>query len=88
MNDAQDGKPSWDNAPEWANWLAMDGDGWWFWYALEPSYDHDDDVWFCDDDDDQEPEIAADFPDESGIDWDYAHITLEQRPGAARRGGA
>lgn len=25
-------KPSWDTAPEWANYLAMDGNGEWFWY--------------------------------------------------------
>ncbi len=29
-------KPSWDTAPEWANWLAMDADGTWFWYEQEP----------------------------------------------------
>lgn len=33
-------KPSWSSAPEWANWLACDGDtptnsGWW-WYEKEP----------------------------------------------------
>lgn len=26
----------WDNAPEWANWLAMDKDGRWFWFSDEP----------------------------------------------------
>ena len=29
-------KPTWDSAPEWANWLAQDSDGRWFWYELEP----------------------------------------------------
>lgn len=29
-------KPSWDDAPEWANWLAMDADGTWFWFEDEP----------------------------------------------------
>ena len=29
-------KPSWDEAPEWANWLAMDGNGLWYWYEVEP----------------------------------------------------
>jgi len=29
-------KPSWKDAPEWANYLAMDEDGIWFWYAERP----------------------------------------------------
>ena len=29
-------KPSWDDAPEWANWLAMDEDGAWEWFEREP----------------------------------------------------
>lgn len=29
-------KPSWKDAPGWANWLAMDEDGTWFWYEAEP----------------------------------------------------
>lgn len=29
-------KPSWDDAPEWAQWLAMDDDGVWFWYEDRP----------------------------------------------------
>lgn len=29
-------KPNWKNAPEWANWLAMDGNGEWFWYQYKP----------------------------------------------------
>lgn len=29
-------KPSWDDAPEWANYLAMDEDGEWWWYEMEP----------------------------------------------------
>ena len=28
-------KPSWKDAPEWANWLARNDDGWWFWHELE-----------------------------------------------------
>ena len=30
-------KPRWEDAPEWANWLAMDADGGWFWYENEPA---------------------------------------------------
>lgn len=29
-------KPSWNDAPEWANWLAQDHDGKWWWYKSEP----------------------------------------------------
>ncbi len=34
-------KPEWKDAPEWANWLAMDGDGTWWWYDLEPELEAD-----------------------------------------------
>lgn len=30
-------KPSWKDAPEWANWLAMDEDGSWHWFKEEPT---------------------------------------------------
>lgn len=29
-------KPDWEDAPEWANWLAMDEDGEWRWHARVP----------------------------------------------------
>jgi hypothetical protein len=38
-------KPSWNDAPEWANWLAMDDNGNWYWYSAEPSYDFGDGLW-------------------------------------------
>jgi hypothetical protein len=28
-------KPSWNDAPKWAKWLAMDQDGTWCWYEKE-----------------------------------------------------
>jgi hypothetical protein len=31
-------KPSWDDAPELANWLAQDDNGTWFWYPTKPSH--------------------------------------------------
>lgn len=40
-------KPSWDDAPEWAEWLAQDGTGDWYWFELKPSL-HEDDLWWCD----------------------------------------
>lgn len=29
-------KPSWDSAPEWAQWLAQDANGGWYWYKTNP----------------------------------------------------
>lgn len=29
-------KPEWEDAPEWANWLAMDESGIWCWFISEP----------------------------------------------------
>lgn len=29
-------KPDWKDAPNWANWLAMDKDGEWWWFENEP----------------------------------------------------
>ena len=29
-------KPSWDDAPEWANYRAMDSDCHWGWYEFKP----------------------------------------------------
>jgi len=37
-------KPNWKNAPEWANYVAMDGDGSWFWFQDKPVLCNDD-VW-------------------------------------------
>lgn len=36
--------PKWDEAPSWANWVAMDSDGSWWWFADEP-IKHDDIDW-------------------------------------------
>ena len=35
-NNEEDCYPSWDDAPEWANWMAMDKDGEWYWFAPRP----------------------------------------------------
>lgn len=39
-------KPDWNEAPEWANYLAMDENGVWFWYEHEPNSIGDDE-WFA-----------------------------------------
>ena len=31
-------KPDWKDAPEWANWLAQDHNGEWYWYEFQPNY--------------------------------------------------
>jgi len=70
-------KPSWEDAPKWAEWLAMDGDGWWAWHENRPNWVEEDDEWIAPDGD---VLIAGDTPDHSGIDWDFAYSTLEERP--------
>jgi hypothetical protein len=32
-------KPSWKDAPSWANYLARDADGEWYWHENEPKID-------------------------------------------------
>ena len=34
-------KPSWDDAPEWANYLAIDESGVWYWYSDAPIWSDD-----------------------------------------------
>lgn len=29
-------KPEWKDAPDWANWMAQDMDGEWWWYEMKP----------------------------------------------------
>lgn len=29
-------KPKWEDAPEWANYLAKDGDDQWYWFENQP----------------------------------------------------
>jgi len=39
----------WEDAPEWAEWAAMDMDGEWWWYENEPETDSSvEDGWFGD----------------------------------------
>lgn len=32
-------KPSWKDAPDWAKFVAMDGDERWYWYETKPEWD-------------------------------------------------
>ena len=45
------GMPSWDDAPDWARWLAQDSNGVWWFYELEPRANEDCDCWDVGDDD-------------------------------------
>jgi hypothetical protein len=38
-------KPNWNDAPEWARWLACDEDGNWFWYEEKPEIKSDEYGW-------------------------------------------
>lgn len=73
-------KPSWDDAPEWAQWLAMDGDGRWVWYETEPFFNQSDDTWEQPFNSENAAEYVTGIPDCDGIDWDQAFDTLEARP--------
>lgn len=76
-------KPSWDDAPEWAQWLSMDGDGLWSWWEIKPEWDEEANEWLTihlAGAQHSEAEYATGIPDESGIDWDFAFDTLEARP--------
>ena len=60
-------KPSWNDAPEWANWLAMDDDGCWYWHKNEPNMESG--GWYSD----SRSEIIK-------INYDYWTTTLEKKP--------
>lgn len=38
-------KPSWASAPDWANHLAMDEDGSWWWYDTRPKLEDNSGQW-------------------------------------------
>jgi hypothetical protein len=63
-------KPSWDDAPEWAQWVAQDAGGNWYWHELKPFYD--DDFWVVRN---GECDFAKD--DKPNPNWKF---TLQQRP--------
>jgi hypothetical protein len=68
-------KPNWDDAPDWANWVAMDRGGHWYWHAGEPFWDSYDGAWYDNDFDDEITLLAC--SDMSEID---PSSTLEGRP--------
>lgn len=38
-------RPSWDIAPAWANWLAQDLSGTWFWFEYKPDLEKQFGLW-------------------------------------------
>jgi len=38
-------KPEWRHAPSWANYMAMDRNGEWFWFENEPKLDEAENIW-------------------------------------------
>lgn len=62
-------KPSWLTAPEWANFLAQDRHGSWYWYEFEPRINDEGFSW-----------IKGGHFDEAYIDGDEWGKTLELRP--------
>jgi len=74
-------KPDWKDAPQWADWLAMDGDGIWVWFEYKPEWSDKTSEWLlAGDADDDSKYKSASGPDCDGIDWDFAYDTLEERP--------
>lgn len=65
-------KPDWKDAPEWAEWLAQDKTGSWYWHEYKP-YHHRMDFW-------SSPGRTSWFPhlyDDENPNWTS---TLERRP--------
>lgn len=61
-------KPSWDNSPFWANYLAQDESGAWYWFENEPRRNASGE-WVCMNGDCEQAE--------SNTEW---ATTLEKRP--------
>ncbi len=38
---------NWDNAPSWANYLAMDDNGHWHWYECKPWFGDHHEEWYA-----------------------------------------
>ena len=66
-------KPDWKDAPKWAQWLAMDKNGGWFWYRVKP----DCDLTHCWSTGLKVDYDEAKYCDPKGVDWT---TTLERRP--------
>ena len=73
-------RPSWDDAPEWAEWLAQDEDGDWWWYECPIEVDDlDEEEWVEEHGVDGRLVRATSGTTPDGHDW---RDTLEPRPQA------
>jgi len=63
-------KPNWKDAPPWADYLAMDANGAWWWYERRPKT-------FYDDSPEWEPSGRSSPARIAGVRWKES---LEQRP--------
>lgn len=73
--------PSWEHAPAWARFVAMDADGQWSWYENRPYPETDlgsDEFTLWDADDGRIQPIS------SGLHFDGWETTLQERPGVQR----
>ena len=73
-------QPDWSDAPPWAQWWAIDNDGYAYWYRDQPTYNAKYGGWLRTPG--EEPDISLDhfwpFPfDNWDIDWSQ---TLRRRP--------
>ena len=74
-------QPDWTEAPDWAQWWAVDNDGYAYWYRDEPTYNAKYGGWLRTLGD--EPDVSFDhcWPpeefDNRDIDWS---LTLRRRP--------
>lgn len=68
-------KPEWSEAPEWAQWLAQDSDGEWYWNENKPEHDHS--GWVMEYETTEAQELASEGAIPAGHDWTQ---TLEKRP--------
>jgi hypothetical protein len=70
-------KPSWNDAPEWAQWLAQDGDTCWWWFEEKPAVDEEIFGWISEDGRVVITDKDAKGYAEPALEW---RETLEQRP--------
>lgn len=69
-------EPDWTNAPEWAQWWAVDANGMAWWYATQPEYlSGDGTEWDCG----QQARRVGEIDLPLGTDW---RTTLRRRPEA------
>lgn len=69
-------KPKWEDAPDWAEWLARDSDrfGEWVWFKFQPVLFMG--QWCCDEDDNGKSFLVAESDDHSEESLGF----IESRP--------